>query len=138
MVMREPYRILVAAGVIEQAGRVLICQRKAGSRQGLKWEFPGGKVKTGESPRIALVRELREELGIEASVGSELARQEHAYPRGAAVQLVFFKVRSFTGEIENRIFERIVWEQLSKLPSYDFLEGDVAFVRKLAAGSPPL
>ena len=59
----------VVAAVIERDGQILIGQRKARGRHGLKWEFPGGKVEPGEEPRAALARELREELAIEAVIG---------------------------------------------------------------------
>jgi mutator protein MutT len=59
----------VVAAVIERAGLILIGQRKPRGRHALKWEFPGGKVEPGEGSRDALVRELREELGIEARIG---------------------------------------------------------------------
>lgn len=132
--MGRQFRIAVVAAVIEKDGLVLIAQRKKGGRHSLKWEFPGGKVEPGESPRVALARELREELGIEAEIGVELARTEFAYPRGAAIQLIFLHVIRFKGEPQNAVFEQIRWEKRGNLPSYDFLEGDVEFVRRLAAG----
>ena len=61
--------MLVSAGVIQREGRILVGQRRRGDRHPLKWEFPGGKVEAGETPQQALVRELREELQIEATVG---------------------------------------------------------------------
>jgi 8-oxo-dGTP diphosphatase len=132
--MGRNYRIPVVAGVIEQDGRVLICQRKAGSRHSLKWEFPGGKVEPGESPRAALARELKEELGIEARIGREMSRYEFVYPRGATLLLIFLEVKEFRGEPENGIFERIQWEERRNLPKYDFLDGDIDFVKRLANG----
>jgi 8-oxo-dGTP diphosphatase len=62
----------VVAAVIERDGLVLICQRKRGGRHPLKWEFPGGKIESGEDPKTALERELREELGIAARIGEQL------------------------------------------------------------------
>jgi 8-oxo-dGTP diphosphatase len=123
----------VVAGVIERDGCVLICQRKGG-RHALKWEFPGGKVEPDESPREALARELREELSIEAHVGEEMARYDVRYGDDPAIRLLFYRVTEFTGAPVNHVFERIVWEQPKNLLSYDFLEGDLEFIRKLAAG----
>jgi mutator protein MutT len=74
---------------------VLLGQRRKGDRTRYKWEFPGGKVEHGESPRQALVRELREELQIEAKIGVELARYEHDYPSGSRVHLLFFVVKEY-------------------------------------------
>src|SRR5580704_17463359 len=122
----------VVAAVIERDGLVLICQRKAGGRHALKWEFPGGKVEPHESPREALARELREELAIEARIAGALEIHEFGYGNEPAIRLHFFRVTEFTGEPQNLQFEQIVWERKARLPEYDFLEGDVAFVRTLA------
>ncbi|MCS7024387.1 MAG: (deoxy)nucleoside triphosphate pyrophosphohydrolase [Bryobacteraceae bacterium] len=135
--MAKVYRIPVVAGVLEKNGRILIAQRKDSDRHALKWEFPGGKVEKGESPRQALTRELREELGIHAVVGRELSRYEFPYPRGATILLIFLEVKSYRGELRNSIFQQIRWEERSKLPEYDFLEGDKDFVRRLAQGEFP-
>ena len=124
----------VAAALILRGGEVLICQRKAGSPMGLKWEFPGGKIEEGEQPRDALRRELEEELGIVATIGDEVARIQHEYPNGGMVELRFFLVREYAGEIENRIFKDVQWSEPRALPSYDFLEADETLVRDLAAG----
>ena len=115
-------------------GSVLVGQRRSNDRHPLKWEFPGGKVEFGESPQQALVRELREELQIEAKAGAELARYEHDYPSGSRVHLLFFAVREFAGEPRARVFEQISWIQLDALPRLDFLEGDLDFVKRLARG----
>jgi 8-oxo-dGTP diphosphatase len=126
--------LLVSAGVIHQAGKILVGQRRLGDRHALKWEFPGGKVEAGESPRQALVRELREELQIEAKIGAELARYEHDYPSGSRVHLLFFAVREFAGDPAARAFQQIAWIELQDLPELDFLEGDLDFVKRLARG----
>jgi 8-oxo-dGTP diphosphatase len=100
----------------------------------LKWEFPGGKIEEGEQPRDALRRELDEELGIAAAVGDEVLRILHKYPGGNSVELRFFNVRDYSGELENRIFREIVWADPKDLPGYDFLEADERLVRDLASG----
>lgn len=123
---------LVVAGVLRREGKVLIGQRQAGDRHGLKWEFPGGKVEHRESPAEALRRELREELGIEAVIGRELARYEHARPRKSRLLLMFLRVESFEGEPQAIAFEQIRWEEPSRLPEYDFLDGDLDFVKRMA------
>ncbi|MBL8227653.1 MAG: (deoxy)nucleoside triphosphate pyrophosphohydrolase [Bryobacterales bacterium] len=135
--MARPYRIPVVAGILEQDGRILIAQRKDSDRHALKWEFPGGKVEKGESPRQALTRELHEELGIQAVVGRELSRYEFAYPRGATILLIFLEVKRYSGELRNGIFQQIRWEERANLPGYDFLDGDKDFVQRLAAGEFP-
>ena len=123
----------VVAAVIERNGLILIGQRKPRGRHGLKWEFPGGKVEPGEAPRAALVRELREELGIEAQIGEEIEQYDFRYVTGAVTRLMFFRVTEFTGEPENLDFAQIAWSEREHLPQYDFLEGDLDFVRRLAS-----
>ena len=123
----------VVAAVIERAGLILIGQRKPRGRHALKWEFPGGKVEHGEESRDALVRELREELGIEARIGKEIERYDFSYSAGHVTRLIFFQVAEFTGEPANLDFAQIAWVPRNRLSDYDFLEGDVAFVRELAA-----
>jgi len=124
----------VVAALIMQDGKLLVCQRTRHQTMPLKWEFPGGKIEEGEQPRDALRRELDEELGIEATVGDELARIQHEYPNGGMVELRFYLVREFKGELENRIFKDIQWAKPRDLPNFDFLEADLTLVRDLAAG----
>ena len=124
----------VVAAVIEKKGKLLVCQRTRHQTMPLKWEFPGGKIEEGEQPRDALRRELEEELGIQAKVGDEIARVKHTYPNGAAVELRFYIVREYMGEMENRIFRDLQWSAPKDLASYDFLEADAALVNDLAAG----
>jgi len=124
----------VVAALILQDGKLLVCQRTRHQTMPLKWEFPGGKIEEGEQPRDALRRELDEELGIAATVGDELARIQHEYPNGAMVELRFYIVREFKGELENRIFRDMQWAKPRDLPGFDFLEADLTLVKDLAAG----
>ncbi len=126
--------ITVTAGVLTDGERVLICQRRAGSRFPLKWEFPGGKVEDGESPEACLRRELLEELAVEAEVGPEIYRTEYRYPNGFAVRLLFFRILRYTGMPMNRAFERIEWARRADLIGYDFLEADRDLVDRMARG----
>jgi 8-oxo-dGTP diphosphatase len=124
----------VVAAVIERDGNVLIGQRRFGEPHGGRWEFPGGKMEPHEEPRGALARELEEELSITAEIGEEITRYEHTYPGRAPIHLIFFRVHVFDREPVNRVFEQIRWERPEKLTTYPFLDGDVDFVRRLAAG----
>lgn len=124
----------VVAALIMQKGKILVCQRTRHQTMPLKWEFPGGKIETGEQPRDALRRELDEELGIDAKIGEEVARIQHKYKNGGAVELRFYAVHEFKGEIENRIFRDVQWSERKKLPTFDFLEADLQLVQDLAAG----
>ena len=124
--------LAVVAAVIERGDEILIARRRRGARHALKWEFPGGKVEPGESPRDALRRELAEELAITADIGPEITRYKYKYPGRNPFLLIFFQVTEFSGQPQARTFDHIVWEKRYRLPSYDFLEGDVDFVRTLA------
>jgi 8-oxo-dGTP diphosphatase len=124
----------VVAALILRGDQVLICQRRPDQAMALKWEFPGGKMEAGESPEQALIRELDEELGINATIGTLVAHVRHAYRNGGAVDLQFFAVHQFAGEITNNIFNDLRWCDLRDLPGYDFLAADRGLVRDLAAG----
>ena len=124
----------VVAALIFDRDRILVCQRTRHQTMPLKWEFPGGKIEEGEQPRDALRRELNEELGIDATIGEEVAHIRHEYKNGAAVELRFYAVREHRGEIENRIFKDMRWAVRSDLPSFDFLEADLQLVKELSEG----
>lgn len=100
----------------------------------LKWEFPGGKIEPGESSEAALARELNEELGIAAVIGPRIANVRHTYRNGGAIDLQFFLIESFSGDVQNRIFNDVRWSPLSSLPTYDFLAADLGFIRDLSEG----
>lgn len=125
-------RVMVVAGLIQRDGRLLIGQRRSDDRHPYKWEFPGGKVEPGETPRIALQRELVEELKIQAEIGDELIRYEYQYARRPPILLIFHRVQAFQGEPQSAAFEQIRWELPEKLLDYDFLDGDHDIVRRLA------
>jgi 8-oxo-dGTP diphosphatase len=124
----------VAAALIMRDGEVLIGQRRADQPMASLWEFPGGKIEPGESAQQALARELSEELGIRAEVGPPVTRIRHHYRRGGAVDLQFFTVRTFSGEIDNQIYQQVRWVKLADLTTYDFLAADRGLIRDLAAG----
>ena len=124
----------VAAALIVRGGQVLIGQRRPDQPMALLWEFPGGKIEQGESPEQALVRELDEELGIRAIIGPRVTRVRHNYRHGGAVDLQFFAVHEFSGELQNRIYHEVRWVRLEELPSYEFLAADRGLIRDLAAG----
>jgi 8-oxo-dGTP diphosphatase len=122
-----------APGAGVRDGEVLVCQRRADQPMPLKWEFPGGKIEPGESSEMALRRELREELGVEAEIGRRTAILRHSYHSGE-VELEFFVVERYAGEITNFIFQEVRWEKLTNLPRYDFLDADRLLVADLAGG----
>jgi 8-oxo-dGTP diphosphatase len=126
--------ITVAAGILHQHGRILICQRRQSGAFPLQWEFPGGKVEAGEDARACVKRELAEELAIEADIGPEISAFEYTYPNGFQVSLVFFRVDSYSGALANQAFEQILWVEPGELVNYDFLEADRTLVARIARG----
>ena len=130
----KPRMRAVVAALILRGKEVFICQRKAGTAMGLQWEFPGGKIESGETPEEALRRELEEELGIQAKIGPFIAEVQHNYRNGGSIHLRFFAVHHFEGKFQNRVFEDMRWAELQDLPAYNFLAADRKFIRDLAQG----
>lgn len=124
----------VVAALILRKGNILICQRTQHQSMPLKWEFPGGKIEPDEQPKEALCRELEEELGIAAKVDAKVATIRHNYGNGTAIELHFYLVKEYEGEIQNRIFRDVRWVTRQELPEYDFLEADVVLINDLASG----
>ena len=121
----------VAVGIILRNGLVLACQRRSDARYPLKWEFPGGKLENGETPEACVVRELREELGIDAIVQGEFFRQEWTYDEGmedskndGAFRVFYLLINHFTGTTVNHAFEQIRWVTPEELKRMDMLEGN--------------
>jgi 8-oxo-dGTP diphosphatase len=126
-------RILVVAGALyDAAGRVLIAQRPAGKHMAGRWEFPGGKVAPEEAERDALVRELREELGIEVKDAAPLMRLTHAYA-DREVELSLWIVAHFTGSPRALDGQALKWVAPAALVHEDILEADRPFVTALHA-----
>jgi 8-oxo-dGTP diphosphatase len=124
--------ILVAAGVCIEARRVLLTQRKAGGHLAGAWEFPGGKVESGEDPRDALRRELIEELGIECAVGECVDVTFHRYDDvGKAVLLLFFEVARVSGEPRALDVAAFKWAAGEELDPAQFPPADVAILTKV-------
>lgn len=127
--------LTVVAALIAFDGKLLVCQRKRGDRFELLWEFPGGKIEPRESPQQALLRELREELAVEAEIGEQAHRTRHHYPEiEQSVELIFFFARVEPSAIENREFERIEWREPGSLRDLNFLPADRELVERLATG----
>jgi 8-oxo-dGTP diphosphatase len=127
--------LIVVAALIESHGKILVCQRKRGDTFELMWEFPGGKLKHGESPAQGLARELEEELGVTSEIGEEVQRARHQYAQmSEPIELIFLRARITGGTIENRVFETIEWREPQTLPELNFLPADRDLIHLLATG----
>jgi 8-oxo-dGTP diphosphatase len=118
----------VTCGIIERAGKVLCTRRSGTMSHPLKWEFPGGKIKEGESPEECLQRELREELGIDAEVGRPLPLVTHAYPNLSITLYPFLCRMAPDASITLHEHDRAAWLDPEALPSLDWAEADVGVV----------
>ncbi|CAI0773591.1 CTP pyrophosphohydrolase [Serratia proteamaculans] len=114
----------VVAAIIEKNGKILLAQRDAGSDQAGLWEFPGGKVEAGESQPQALARELEEELGIVASVGSYVASNQWQQSE-RIIRLHAWRVATFSGELQNRCHSDFVWLAPEQAFDYPLAPADV-------------
>lgn len=123
-------RKLVVAGLVMRRGRVLIAQRTESQAMPLQWEFPGGKVEPGENPVEALVRELREELAIEVTVGRVWEVLFHAYPTFDLVMIVY-PCRIVAGEPTAVEVAAFAWAEPDRLRQWDVLSADQPLISRL-------
>ena len=122
--------LVVAGALFDGEGRVLIAQRPAGKALAGRWEFPGGKVDTGESEHAALRRELREELGVEVIAARPFMRLAHAY-EDRDVELSLWIVERFAGEPRSLDAQALKWVSPAALAAEDILEADQPFITGL-------
>jgi 8-oxo-dGTP diphosphatase len=122
-----PDRIVVVCGVIFQEGKIFIARRRQGRSMSGKWEFPGGKIETNESPEKALQRELIEELDLEVEISSLLGSVEYSYS-SFSIRLIAYKCFSSASPMhmtDHDMFEWVIPEQLLK---YDLTEADIELI----------
>ena len=122
--------IVVTAAVIERAGRLLVTRRLKGTHLEGYWEFPGGKCDGGESLEACLVRELREELAVDAIVGNRILTTSHEYPE-RRVELHFFEVQ-LRGEPVPQMHQEMQWVPREALASLRLPPADDELVALLA------
>ena len=127
----DPLVVHVVAGAIyDSEGRVLIAQRPPGKALAGRWEFPGGKLHDGEQPYAALVRELREELGVETHAASPLMRYPVESP-GRVIWLDMWVVAEWSGNPRGLDGQALKWVEPARLPEEDILEADQPIVEAL-------
>ena len=122
--------VRVAVGIILRNGAVFIALRKSNQHQGGLWEFPGGKCEPSESAETALVRELKEECGINVTESSFFKTISHDYG-DKQVELCFYKVTGFDGEPEGSEGQEVSWVSISNLSTYQFPEANKQIVSDL-------
>lgn len=126
----ETRTIEVVAGVLHRGAQVMLARRGEGQRHAGKWEFPGGKIESGESHREALIRELNEEFGIRCVPGEFVVESRHEYPDFSIV-LSAFHIAFFVGNLDLRRHSEIAWVDPLDLLSYDLSGADVAIAQAL-------
>jgi 8-oxo-dGTP diphosphatase len=126
----------VVAAVIERRDRrLLIGQRRKNDTSPLKWEFPGGKIREGESPEAALARELEEELGVTLVKSIEIGRVRHRYAETPdELEIRFFAAEIVESELAPSTFEKVAWVLPKELSDYDFLAANRKLIAQLATG----
>jgi len=127
----RPGIVDVAAAVIWREGRYLGVRRPPGKPMAGAWEFPGGKIEPGETPEVALSRELREELGIVPVTIAFFMEKAHVYEH-LSVHLHFFHVHAFSGELAALEGQDMEWLPPAEAVALPFLEADRDIVEALA------
>jgi 8-oxo-dGTP diphosphatase len=127
-----PLLLVVAAALVDVDGRVLIAQRPKGKTMAGLWEFPGGKVQPGESPEAALIRELREELGVDTreSCLAPFAFASHRY-EDFQLLMPLFVCRIWKGRLEPSEGQALAWVKPARLADYPMPPADVPLVALL-------
>jgi 8-oxo-dGTP diphosphatase len=126
----KPRLRVVAAALFDTHGRVLIAQRPEGKHMAGWWEFPGGKVGPGESDGQALVRELREELGVETDAGLEIMTLTHDYP-DRIIDLVLIRATLLDGAPRGLDGQALKWVDCQSLGRERLLPADAPFIDAL-------
>lgn len=130
------HTLIVTAAIIHKEDKILIAQRKSEADHGLKWEFPGGKLKFREDPRVGLQREIKEELDMEVEVGDIFEVISHLY--GERHILLLCYTCHYLGQSPKAIdCQDFSWVTLDEMNNYEFTEADVPVVSKLQ-GKPRL
>ena len=120
----------VVAALIRDGERFLICKRPAHKARALMWEFPGGKVEVGESPRDALIRECMEELDVTLDVGELYMQVTHEYP-DIQIRLSLYEAVIASGQLCGKEHEALCWILPREIPDYEFCPADVDIIHRI-------
>jgi mutator protein MutT len=135
-IRHSSFVIEVSAALIFRHGKLLITRRHANVHLGGLWEFPGGKREPNETFEQCLIRELREELGVEVEVGKLFEEISHAYAR-KTVHLKFFTCKLISGELRTLDCAAFKWVAKMELADYEFPAADARLLEKLRAYNFP-
>lgn len=129
-VKRRPTWVPVVAALMRRQGKVLVGKRPEGASLAGTWEFPGGKIELGESPEVALARELKEELGIDAEIGSLKMVATHTYGR-TGILFLFYDVKFWKGQIKMQQHPDLRWVTPKELGELELPEANTKFLKQI-------
>jgi 8-oxo-dGTP diphosphatase len=125
-----PHKQIGVAVICNKSGQILIDRRKLGGAMGGMWEFPGGKIEAAETVADCIVREIREELGIQIAVGEHLISIEHTYPT-FQITLIVHNCQHISGIPQPIECDEIRWVNVSDLDKYQFPEANSAIIKAI-------
>ena len=123
---------IVVAAIMQRNGKVLIARRAPDQPLAGQWEFPGGKMEPGESPKECLARELKEELDLEVAIGDFFSETTYTYSTGT-VRLLTYLVKVEDKNIESKVHDALAWVEPEGIGNYDILPADLPIVEELVA-----
>lgn len=136
---QQPYRnklnamINVTAAILERDGKILLAKRSSTSSLPNKWEFPGGKIETGETPEECLQRELSEEFKIDVTIGDFFSESIYDYEH-VSVLLVAYRVYTDESIVIMNAHDEVQWVPADQLLEYDLAPADVPIAQKIRSG----
>lgn len=132
----SPAPLPVVAAVIRRGDRILACRRRSGIASAGLWEFPGGKIEPGETPEVALAREIREELGVDIRVGTLIDRSTTANPSGRFIDLACYHAEAATEPVRSTDHDEFRWLLPHELTDLAWAAPDIPAVGVLQEPRP--
>ena len=130
-IVKSPNIIRATVAIIESDDKILIAQRKSEDKLfGGLWEFPGGKIEDGETPEECIARELKEELEIEAKIGTLITSNKHRYPDGI-FELFAYRVQHFSGNFVLNDHDEIKWVTIDEISNFEFPPANTPIINYL-------